>query len=97
MSINQDYKDPKDMTGKDIAEEMKFCVDVGQLLFNTLIKETGGYGPRVILSASVLLVALCEGKEGILDTILEGVAVLDEQIDQAKTKIMAEARAASIN
>lgn len=97
MSNNQDHKDPKDMTSKDIAEEMKFCVDVGQLLFNTVIKETGGYGPRVILSTAILLLALCEGKENVLDSILEGYSVLDNQVEVAKKAIMAEAKHSPIN
>lgn len=94
---NQEHKNRENMTDADIADELKFCVDVGQNLFNQLIKDTNGDGPRVILSASILLVALCEGKEGVLETILQGVDILEAKVAVAKMAMMAQARQSPIN
>lgn len=93
----EDMKNPDDFTNDDIRNELKFCVDVGQNLFNQVIKETNGSGPRVVLSTAVLLLALCDGKEGVLDAILEGVRVLDEKVEQTKAMMMAEARQSPLN
>ena len=88
---------PRDPMSIDINDELKFCADVGQELFEQLIKKTEGDAPRVILSAAILIVALCQDKEGVLDTILQGVEMIEMKVNFAKEMLMAEARQAPIN
>lgn len=88
---------PRDPMSIDINDELKFCADVGQELFEQLIKKTEGDAPRVILSAAILIVSLCEGKEGVLETILQGVDLIEKKVEFAKEMLMAEARQAPMN
>jgi hypothetical protein len=94
MTNQNNRRDPKNV---NIDEEMKFCAEVGQELFEQLIKKTEGDAPRVILSAAILLVALCEGTEGVLETILQGVELIKMKVEFAKEMLMAEARNAPMN
>lgn len=94
MTNQNNRRDPKNV---NIDEEMKFCAEVGQELFEQLIKRTDGDAPRVILSAAILLVALCEGKEGVLETILQGVELIEMKVEFAKEMLMAEAKNAPMN
>ena len=90
-------KNAKDMTREDLNNEMRVCTDVGEKLFNFILKETDGYGPRVILSTAILLLALSEKGDDVLPSILNAVKFLDEQVSSIKEEILAEAKASTLN
>lgn len=94
MTEQNNRRKPEDI---NIDDEIKFCAELGQELFEQLLKKTGGDGPRVVLSTAILIVALCEGREGVLETILQGVDLIEKKVEFAKEMMMAEARQSPLN
>jgi hypothetical protein len=94
MTEQNNRRKPEDI---NIDDELEFCAELGQELFKQLLKKTNGDGPRVILSTAILIAALCEGREGVLETILQGVDLIEMKVEFAKEMLMAQAKHASIN